>query len=1189
MTLPLDASAIPLYGRHLIEASAGTGKTYNITRLYLRLLLEKELTVQQILVMTFTKDATEEIRGRIEGFLRLAIDEWENLTQHDDYFVALNERVDEEKRQKLLYRALINLDEAGIFTIHGFCKRVLNQHAFLSGVAFNAKMEVDAKELIMQSCQDWYRRLGQESAEQYQTIAQFWPTPDSFVQQFFKAINHSASLNALTTEDIEQQLREKARIALTKLKENEGTIVEALIDVKKGTDKQTRVEEYAALINWLKEVQVNFSIIQTAFPKAFIDGKRFSRSPHKELLKESFALCQQLIKLLQSIPTKLLKAKALAVAKGGIYQIREQLLEKKLTANMLTFDDLISVLADNLSYSSENNGSKAGASIQLANTLAKQYPAALIDEFQDTDPQQFRILSAIYHDPEQTALFLIGDPKQAIYGFRGGDVFAYLQARNYCENQWIMDTNWRSSPGVIAGYNRLFYGDALDRPARDVFKFGIEYQPVNAGKTAAQCELDLHYKPIQFVHFDHSEQTVPQSFRKNMSVWCANEIIRLLNQEAISAKDIAVLVRDGTEAADIKEALLNANLGSVYLSNRANLWHSAQSEQLIILLKGIVFFEDKRLFNAALTSQLLQLTPDDYLHIQNDEQRWQYFLEKFAYYRQQWSKQSFITMAINLMHDLMAFNYQQDRELTNVLHLFELLQSASQRHRQPTELLSWFEQQVIQDNAENEAELRLESEENLIKIITQHGSKGLEYPVVFIPFSTRHKDPLKIGMKNIEVIEYHDQAQKLQLSLDANNQAKLAMAEELYAESMRLLYVAITRAENRCYILTANFDKAHLSPLGQVIQHQDNECLSNALRKVAEDMPMNIGLETVSDDVLPQSYQHDVEETIAAKEAQFKGLIERDWWLSSFTSLSRNIRDIGVSNPDRDMTIEAQDVNTSLPAQNIRFDLEKGARTGNLLHDILESLDFKQANVDQHFFEEAIEKPLLRFGDLSGFNSSDLMQWLKELINAPFTSLNGSLSGFNLAKLPYQQTLRECEFYFPISQVSTKQLVKLLSDHRNRMTEEISGQRSTFNRLALPNIDQLNGMMHGFIDLIFEYQGKYFLADYKSNHLGDSVDDYQQEALLFDIQKHHYDLQYLIYSVALHRFLKQKLPNYSAAEHFGGCMYFYLRAMNQSNQYQQGIYFAELTAAEINSLDRLFAQQGTHNKLINESNESEHN
>ena len=1184
MTLPLDASTIPLYGRHLIEASAGTGKTYNITRLYLRLLLEKELTVQQILVMTFTKDATEEIRGRIEGFLRLAIDEWDNLTKHDVYFTALNKRVDEKERQKILYRALINLDEASIFTIHGFCKRVLNQHAFLSGVAFNAKMEVDAKDLIMQSCQDWYRRIGQESAEHYQTIAQFWPTPESFVQQFFKAINHSASLNALTSEDIEQQLVEKARIALTKLKENEETIVEALIDTKKGTDKQTRIEEYAALCNWLKEVQANFAIIQTAFPKAFIDGKRFSRTPHKEVLKESFTPCQQLIKLLQSIPTKLIKAKALAIAKYGIYQIREQLLEKKLTANMLTFDDLISVLADNLSYSDD---SKAEASKLLANTLAKQYPAALIDEFQDTDPQQFRILSEIYHDPERTALYLIGDPKQAIYGFRGGDVFAYLQARNYCENQWIMDTNWRSSPGVIAGYNRLFYGDALDKPARDVFKFGIEYQPVNAGKTSAECELDLHYKPIQFIHFDHSEQTVPQSFRKNMSVWCANEIIRLLDQTAISAKDIAVLVRDGTEAADIKEALLNANLGSVYLSNRANLWHSAQSEQLITLLKGIVYYEDKRLFNAALTSQLLQLSPNDYLHIQNDEQRWQYFLEKFAHYRQQWSKQSFITMAINLMHDLMAFNYQQDRELTNVLHLFELLQSASQRHRQPTELLSWFEQQVLQDNAENEAELRLESEENLIKIITQHGSKGLEYPVVFIPFSTRHKDPLKIGMKNIEVIEYHDQAQKLQLSLDANNQAKLAMAEELYAESVRLLYVAITRAENRCYILTANFDKAHLSPLGQVIQQQDNECLGNALLGVAEDMPMNIGIETVSDEVLPQLYQQNIKETITAKEAQFIGSIERDWWLSSFTSLSRNIRDFGVSNPDRDMTVEVQEINTTLPAQNIRFDLEKGARTGNLLHDILESLDFEQANIENRFFEEAIEKPLLRFGELSGFSSFDLMQWLKELIRAPFSSVNGSLAGFSLAKLSYDKTLRECEFYFPLSKVSTKQLVKLLSDHRNRMTEEISGQHSKFNRLALPNIDQLNGMMHGFIDLIFEYQGRYYLADYKSNHLGDSVDDYQQEALLFDIQKHHYDLQYLIYSVALHRFLKQKLPDYSPEEHFGGCMYFYLRAMSQSNQHQQGIYFAQLTAHEINSLDRLFGQPGASNNLINEPNEQE--
>ena len=191
----LVAHSIPLAGKHLIEASAGTGKTFNITRIYLRMLLERKLSVEQILVMTFTKDATQELRGRIDTFIRQAINNWSTLVIDDPYFSAIAEHIEETEAKHLLRKALLFLDEAAIFTIHGFCKRVLNQHAFASGLAFNAQMEANCQELILESCQDWYRSLAQQSPDDFLLLAEFWPEPNGFLSNFSKALAQQNELD----------------------------------------------------------------------------------------------------------------------------------------------------------------------------------------------------------------------------------------------------------------------------------------------------------------------------------------------------------------------------------------------------------------------------------------------------------------------------------------------------------------------------------------------------------------------------------------------------------------------------------------------------------------------------------------------------------------------------------------------------------------------------------------------------------------------------------------------------------------------------------------------------------------------------------------------------------------------------------------------------------------------------------
>ena len=661
-------------------------------------------------------------------------------------------------------------------------------------------------------------------------------------------------------------------------------------------------------------------------------------------------------------------------------------------------------------------------------------------------------------------------------------------------------------------------------------------------------------------------------------------------------------MRDGREAADIKQALLAANLASVFLSDRANLFYSEQAKQLISVLRGILAPEDERYYLNALACGLFGFDATALYKLQQDEMAYQTLKFSFFDYRTQWQRQGFIAMAINLMHQHFKIALDdKDRALTNLLHLFEILQSASQKFLQPQELLYWFEQQCsLENNAANselEAEQRLESDGDLIRIVTQHGAKGLEYPIVFIPFATRHKDPLKFGNKSVSYIEYHNDQGQLCLSLDGDEQAKAAMANEAYAETIRLLYVAITRAESRCYVFTTPFDKYALSPLGKTLQWQAEQDIVQNLQQLMAKSPESIEVKQVSFDAIDgdvyQQNNLDLTETLLPEVSKFHGKIERDWWLSSFSALSRNLRHGGVSTPDRDTEL-LDNLGITTTSHNellLRFQLAKGAHSGNLLHDILEHSDFVSSHETVNNWQESIKWPLVKYGELTtGFTEADLIVWLDEIVATPLISepivptqgietATSSHDHFCLADIPLQQTLRESEFYFPMEEANMSRLAKLLTDHRNSALVD-PNKVYAVNHVRLPSYQSLKGMMHGFIDLVFEHNGKYYVCDYKSSHLGDDFTDYNHHDLRNNIEKNYYDLQYLIYSLALHRYLQQNVIDYNAEQHFGGIYYLYLRGMTNDEQYRgAGVYFRKILLDELTALDCLFLGKGVGEEL----------
>ncbi len=1194
----LQPQSIPLYGRHLIEASAGTGKTYNITRIYLRLLLERKLDVKNILVMTFTRAATEELRARIAAQLREVLDNWGQFDAQDEFYQYLVNNIKKEDMLPVVSNALLHLDEASIFTIHGFCNRVLSQQAFSSGVAFNLRMEAETTEIEMDAVRDWYRLLALNK-EAYALISAQWPVPEDFYTEFHHFLVNREVIHFQDEEHLLAEIAALKKQALETLQQQQTFLFAELLDQHKKKDE--RYAEWQQLIQWLKQTQKHE--LQQPFPAqaaGFINASRFGRKAEavKAQIISAFEPLKRLREKSTHLAEALLKAQGHRLATEGIDQIRKKIIQAKQQQRIINYDDLISYLLSAL------NGDSGPL---LAQQIRAQFPIALVDEFQDTDPQQYAILNRIYSSEastskdQATALYMIGDPKQAIYSFRNGDVFTYLSAADNCDAKWVMDTNWRSSANMIQAYNRLFYGAPLDnsggfseQASDTVFGFNIAYTPVKAAAVNEssclkdeQSESAIHYTLFayneEYADSRSKKDLLKQDFCPVIADWCSQEIHRLINQPVyyqespIREKDIAILVRDRTEAAYMRAALARAGYASVYLSSHDNVFYSDEARELEIVLTAVLELENEQLLIRGLASCFTDCDTEKLYWIQQQEELWEQYREAFMHLRAQWYRHGFMAMALNLLHQhFHSYAQNHERALTNIMHLFELLQQASQHYSQPEQLLNWFREQRHALQTVSESELRLESDAGLIQIITQHGAKGLEYPVVFIPYATRYKDPGRFNGKNLTTYQYHDPHTRALKHFMGFDQSIIEQhREEALAESIRLFYVAVTRAKQRCYICAAPFKNAHLSALGKTLKLDDETALETELVQLNTSLYQN-SPEDTSRRVMQLQIIHDTEftnsrnmskqdESVLAA-AQFKGRIERNWWLSSFSALTRNLRHGGLSLPDRDQQDNLIQEPLSEHSQALRFCLIKGAAAGNLLHDIFEHTDFSRPD-----WARVIERPLSRFTEALEQQRDEFISWLDECLHAPLEAdKTGPLS---LSLLHWPDTLREVEFYFPMEQLKLTLLSQLLSDYRRRhVAGNAEYQDSTSLALIqLPGYHTLQGMMHGFIDLVFHWQGKYYIADYKSSWLGDSFIAYQRDALQKNIEDNYYDLQYLIYSLALHRYLKNRLSDYQPEKHLGGVYYLYLRGMNPAND--SGVFYTRLDIEMINRLDNLFADE----------------
>jgi exodeoxyribonuclease V beta subunit len=1184
MANPLNTLRFPLHGERLIEASAGTGKTYTIAGLYLRLLLghgplieegadagqpsahERPLSVTEILVVTFTEAATAELRGRIRGRIHEARLAFMRGESKDDLLAQLLAEVDDhELAARRLLAAERQMDEAAVFTIHGFCQRMLKQNAFESGALFETEFLTDDSQLRLQAVSDYWR------AEFYpvdktlaSSVRALWPSPAALLREMSSWLDNSELEIHPALGD--ETLAARHQAAMARLEAVKNGWLAQTDEIRRQTDGQ--VSRYtgknyegwlAKLGDWAQDEGSGYAI-----PKEL---ERFGQTVLEENLKKGGAvptlpLFSQIDELLASRPgiRDLILQRAAKV-------VRSRMQASKRQAHQLSFDDLLKDLDGALG---------SGLGDRLCERIRATYRVAMIDEFQDTDPQQYRIFHRLYGGHQDTALLMIGDPKQAIYGFRGADIFTYIQARRNVSAHYTLGRNWRSSSALVGAVNGLF------ERAKDpfIYEADIPFLPVEAQGKSKALLLDGATAPVLHCWQLTGQPTFNRGdYQSKMARATAAEIHRLLTMaregkakigdQAVKAGDIAVLVRTGAEGKLVQQELARLAIASVYLSNRESVLEQVEAREILLILHACQNPSEERSLRAALATGLFDLDARALDGLASDERAWESAVQEFIEYRSIWHRRGVLAMLRALLHrrnlasSLLASPYGE-RRLTNFLHLGELLQQVSSELDGEYALLRWLGEAVNRQSGEDaEQVLRLESERKLVQIVTIHKSKGLEYPLVFLPFICSHR--------TAETPLYHeaDEAGNRTILDLTGAEGSLAEADrERLAEDLRLLYVALTRGVYATWLglapVRAGAGKSektdlHHTAIGYLLQkgeEGDAETLATALTELAQALPgVAVGEPSLT---RPAPLPPEEEQLGEPQVRHFTGRLERDWWISSYSGLAAqgHGHSKGVlANPgfDDEVVTEAATLASEQPEEAPQpsiFTFPKGARPGTLLHSLFETIDFQSAA------GESLAHHIAGLLAQDGFDESwaeVLQQQVEAVLDTELPVEHGE--PVRLRDLAPERKQVELEFFLPMGRVTAPALTALCQQH------------DPLSRGNKPlSFATVQGMLKGFIDLVFEWQGRWYLLDYKSNHLGMSAADYSRPVLERAMAEHRYDLQYQLYSLALHRLLTLRLPGYDFEQHFGGVFYLFLRGMPQG-----GIFHTRPSRELVLGLDTLFS------------------
>ncbi|VVE27009.1 exodeoxyribonuclease V subunit beta [Pandoraea communis] len=1247
--IDLDVFSCDLDGVCLIEASAGTGKTWNICALYVRLLLEKQLTVEQILVVTFTNAATAELRERIRGRLAGLVaamapvfgeeDGTANEDAEDEFpdfdrdasddplfnvmIAGLIERGEMTPKaiRDCLQTALRAFDQASIHTIHGFCQRALAEVPFAAGLPFAYELVPDDNGVRHDLAVEFWRRVVEPLAAQDDGFAAWLVdrkrSPGTLTDQLARRLKKPMSALRWPAA-VEGQAQASADAALL-------ATYAAASDCWEAEASAIADLMRAALPSYKKNIYHETSLAQAVSAWQRYLGARDAAallSPKAELLTTT-RLAKD-IKKGETPPDHrffemadvLVRARAdaderyamqwLRILREWLTQAPDQLALRKRELRVVSFDDLLGNIARALTQHPD-----------LADALRSRYPCALIDEFQDTDPLQFAIFSAVYGQramsaPDETPgpMFMVGDPKQAIYSFRAADLHTYLAARENADAAYTLAVNQRSTPAIIEAGNRLF--GANDRA---FVLDGLEYPPVRPGARRRPPLSDVREVADFTVWWlpDDDEPLSKDDAQQACARATAAEVARLLagasrgevlvGERPLAPADIAVIVQTHRQGALMKAMLAEHAVGSVELT-QDSVFASEEAETLLRVLRAVESPGDVRALRAALATELFGLDATALYRMQTSEASdaeaiaW---IERLQRYRQLWIDRGFSAMWRTLMRELglaarLVAQSGGERRLTNFMHLAELAQARWAEQPGMPALLRWLASQRNASGGE-EAQLRLESDQNLVQIVTVHKSKGLEYGVVFCPFLW---DGAVRDGGSLDGLEYHDGPTAVIDFTDAagkGSPAAAALRQEQSAEQARLLYVALTRAVYRCYLaagiyasrrsvkeacggmlnwLAAGQGVPFDAWITSTVDTDERVAAIRSAWKALVGGPLAV-VPLPTGDALDAGTRvaHDAAPEITTR-ASTRALREV-WRIGSFSGLLAGMHagpQLGggqLSAPERtrpDYDAQANAGPTfALPPEGddawppaddiLRF--PRGPAAGESLHRVFELADFQSRAQWPHAVSRALrERPPGRGAEHNDTWRAMMMNMLADTLATPLRP------GLHLADVALAERLTEMEFTYPADAVSLDALRGLLRQ---------------FGYPDLPlDATVLRGYLKGFIDLVFRHGGQWWILDWKSNYLGTAPENYGADGLREAMAEHGYHLQYLLYTLALHRYLQRRMTHYDYDRDMGGSLYLFVRGVRPdwasahlAGDDVPGVFFDKPSHEMVDALDRLFS------------------
>ena len=1167
-----DASSATLHrGVNVVEASAGTGKTYAIAMLVLRFVVEFNVPVEELLVVSYTKAATEELRSRIRNRLLEARDLLAGSQQDCDdkaflkYLDSLGNTTPALKRLEL---ALLDMDRAAVFTIHGFCQRMLQEQALESGQFFDMELTADISQIQDELVFDYWRRnLYDLSPFHCSLFLNHFSDPRALYATVkgVAAKDRIEPSKRLPTDEALGLVDEAFELLVLWWQKNALSLEQSFLDaIEKGMFKKPFVTQFDS---WWKQCSLFFSQNGQHFPKnlslltsqglmAALNGNKLRGDAKKNAFLQNFQLADETLDAF------------LFACEGAVLSLRVQLAlelqtgirQRLLEQGQFSFDDLVLSLAAAL---------KGPQQKELKQVLASRFQVALIDEFQDTDAAQYQIFSTLFGGKEKKHfLFLIGDPKQAIYKFRGADIYAYFQARKSADYLLGLGNNYRSNPRLVKAVNDLF----LQKP--DAFvRQEVPYLQVTAAKKHEYLRLwqgektraAMVYCSLESPHEKGVKPWTSGKCRERIQSYVVGEIQRLLKdtflledageKKRVRAGDIAVLVRTNKQAEEFQMALAYASIPSV-MSSRKTVFETRECVDLLQVIQAVALPSDIRLLRTAMSCNWFGMNGQTFYEQTQNEKVMDAWMERFHEYHRLWQEKGFLAMMNSLFSKESVFETLctlplAERGITNLMHLTEIVQEAEvEGNLSFSHVLQYLSSQMKSGKAGEHAELRLESDEDAVKVVTMHAVKGLEYPIVFCPYLWQRSGWLQ---KEKNCISYHDEEshQVADLgSIDFESRREVALQEEL-AEEVRLLYVAVTRASSRCYAFWADVGgratvaASKKSALAWVLSlFQCGDILEQTKRIAALCDDDSVELRVIP----PVAEEQEWTETESFEKVPLscrtfsRSMLPGEWLMTSYSALAGAGHVIShVASPSPE------------PGQNSFekiHDLPLGASFGNVVHGLLEDFPFSMLAGTDDYEDECLQQ-CRRFGVVA--KSDQLMNLVREVTRTPLG--HDGVDLFALRDLDERDVLKEMPFYFHLREESTELLNTLLG----------------FSDVVQPIQErQLKGYLTGFIDLVCRHQGKYYIMDYKTNYLGDSLGDYTKNNLVTAMHDHNYGLQYWIYTMVLHRFLRASIPGYEYARDFGGVFYLFARGM--SPKYPgNGVYF---NCPESSVLDELNSSLG---------------